>query len=100
MNKNATITWHPVRLVPYDPVKHAELFDEYDEKPELVWEGNIPSDEGIYLVTSQLRNGRYYVELSEFGPDYAEFETGNDNVIAWAELPEPYVPEDDSDAKE
>lgn len=91
MSETATIVWHPVRLVPFDPIKHAELFDEDDEKPELVWEGTVPTDEGIYLVTSQTYNGSRYVELSEFDPDYNDFET--DDVIAWAEPPEPYEPE-------
>lgn len=90
MSETKTV-WHHVRLVPYDPVKHAELFDEDDEKPDLVWEGALPTDEGIYLVTSQMYNGSLYVELSEFDPDHSDFET--DSVIAWAELPRPFEPE-------
>lgn len=93
--KTVTITWHPVKLVPYDPVKHAEIFEDMPT-PEEVWEGEMPSEEGEYLVTT--KGG--YVGLDEFDMDWygGWFET--DSVIAWAELPAPYVPEDDRDAKE
>lgn len=93
MNKNATITWHPVRLVPFDPARHAKLSWRI---PKEVWEGEMPGEEGRYLVATV--SG--FVRLDEFAidGDRCWFETYD--IVAWAELPEPYVPEDDSDAKE
>ena len=86
MSETATITWHPVRLVPFDPAKHAELFEDMPT-PEEVCEGGMPSEEGEYLVTT--KGG--YVGLDEFDMDCGWFET--DSVIAWAEVPEPYKPD-------
>ena len=83
------IVWHPVRLVPYDPAKHAERFED-KLTPEEVWEGELPNEDGCYLVTGQNFNGSLYVGLSGFGPYFNEFL--DNSVIAWAELPEPYVP--------
>ena len=88
------ITWHPVKLVPYNPEKHDDLFifDDEDEKPDLVWEGYLPSEDKSCLVTCELHNGDRYVEFSEYDSDNLDF-VDSTNVIAWAELPEPYKPE-------
>lgn len=85
MTTKATIVWHPVKLVPYDPAKHAEIFEDMPT-PEEVWEGEMPIEEGEYLVTT--KGG--YVRLDEFDMDSGWL---TDSVIAWAELPEPYNPE-------
>ena len=82
------VVWHFVNYVPYDPEKHADLFDEGDEKPELVWEGDLPPEDDIYLVTCQQRNGSRFVEFSNYDGDYCEFDRAG--VIAWAYPPEPY----------
>ena len=89
--KTDTIVWHPVKLVPYDPEKHADLFDEDDEKPDAVWEGALPPDDGIYLITCQSRNGLRLIEFSDYDSEYYEFERAG--VIAWAYPPEPYKEE-------
>lgn len=88
----AKITWHPVRLVPYNPEKHADLFDEDDEKPELIWEGDLPYEEEQYLITTT--GG--FVDTAEFCNDDDDVGFGfyDDRVIAWAELPEPYKQEE------
>ena len=93
--KTVTITWHPVRLLPYDPVKHAERFEDI-QPPDEVWEGLMPCEDGQYLVTFETG----FVGVDEFAIDCDECWFETEGVIAWAELPEPYVPEDDSDAKE
>ena len=92
--KTGTIVWHPVKLVPYDPEKHADLFDEEDEKPDLMWEGYLPPEDELYLVTRGLRNGDRYVEPLDYDSECYEFEGPDTDVIAWAELPEPYKPEE------
>ena len=84
MSETKTV-WHPVRLVPFDPAKHAELFEDMPT-PEEVWEGEMPSEEGEYLVTFK----RGYIGSDEFDMDCGWL---TDSVIAWAELPEPYKPE-------
>ena len=88
MSETKTV-WHPVRLVPYDPAKHAEIFEDMPT-PEEVWEGEMPSEEGEYLVTT--KGG--YVGLDEFDidGDRCWFETYD--IVAWAELPAPYKPEE------
>ena len=85
------ITWHPVKLVPLNPEKHADLFDEGDATPAFVWEGELPPEDDIYLVTCEKRNGNRFVEFSDFDRDYFDFERSG--VIAWAYPPEPYKPE-------
>ena len=89
------IVWHPVKLVPYDPERHDALFifAEEDEKPDLVWEGYLPPEDGSYLVTCELNNGDRYVEFADYDSDNYDFVDSTD-VIAWAELPEPYKPEE------
>lgn len=92
MRETKTV-WHPLNAVPYDPVKHAWLFDE-DEAPDLVLEGELPDKGGDYLVTMETAKGIRYVGISYFDEDYARDECPfEENVIAWAELPEPYQPE-------
>lgn len=90
MSETKTV-WHPLNAVPYDPVKHAGLFDE-DEAPELVLEGEFPDKGGDYLVTMETA-GKRFVAISYFDDECARDECPfEENVIAWAELPEPYTP--------
>lgn len=92
MRETKTV-WHPLKAVPYDPVKHAGLFDE-DEAPDLVLEGELPDKGDDYLVTMETAKGSRYVGISYFDEDCARDECPfEENVIAWAELPEPYKEE-------
>lgn len=85
------IVWHPVKLVPFDSVKHAGLFDFDDEKPDYVWEGSLPEKTGEYLVTLEGKYGRNFVAWNEYDADFLDF--AQSGVIAWSELPEPYEPD-------
>lgn len=95
MRKFDTIVWHPVKLVPYDPEKHAELFGDCDEPPEDVWEGELPEPDIDILVTIKVSTWEA-VAITRFNrdEDFCWFETYEDSVLAWAELPEPYKPEE------
>ena len=92
MSKKTTIEWHPLHLVPYDAAKHDELYEGCDEKPEFVWEGHFPERSGFYLVTLEGREGKLYTDLDEFDEAYLSFVISDDDIRAWAELPEPYKP--------
>ena len=87
MSQTANFVWHPVRLVPFDPVRHAKLSWRI---PKEVWEGEMPGEEGRYLVTTV--SG--FVRLDEFAidGDRCWFETYD--IVAWAELPAPYKPKE------
>lgn len=95
--KSDTIVWHPVKLVPFDPEKHADLFEDcvFDDKPKLVWEGDLPELDIDILVTIKVSIWEA-VTITRFTRDeeFCWFETYEDSVLAWAELPEPYKPED------
>lgn len=88
--QQATIEWHPVKCVPFDPEKHADLFEK-GEEPEFVWEGDLPDYSGDYLVTYQWIDGSRSVCMEDYDVDYPGF--NDDDVIAWAELPEPFKEE-------
>lgn len=88
--QKATIEWHPVKCVPFDPERHADLFEEGQE-PEFVWEGSMPEHDGNFLVTCKGEGSRRYVEVQEYDCDDPGFY--DEYVIAWAELPEPYKEE-------
>lgn len=97
MRKFDTIVWHPVKLVPYDPEKHAELFGDCDEPPEDVWEGELPEPDIDILVTVKVATWEE-VSTTQFIRDEDDenlcwFEDYEDSVLAWAELPEPYKPD-------
>lgn len=87
MSQTVSVAWHPVRLVPFDPARHAQLSWL---SPRVVWEGEMPREEGRYLVTTV--SG--FVRLDEFAidDDRCWFETYD--IVAWAELPAPYKPEE------
>jgi hypothetical protein len=75
------IKWHPCEIVP--------------DGDSVQWKG-IPDKSGEYLVTIKSRRTTF-VEITEFDktalrmyPDEAWGTFWNDQVIAWAELPEPY----------
>lgn len=74
--------WHPVQLVPFDPEKHAEMFEVCDEPPEEVWEGELPQE---YLEVIVLFDGGRtevtYAESDEYGFKYFD---EVDDVVAWA----------------
>ena len=95
--KSDTIVWHPVKLVPYDPEKHADLFEDcvFDDEPKLVWEGDLPEPDIDILVTIKVSTWEA-VTITRFTRDeeFCWFETYDDSVLAWAELPEPYEPEE------
>lgn len=77
------IDWNPIYLRQSTPEeKDISGFDE-------TWEGVTPDRDGTYLIS--LKNGNVLpcevsVELSEG----LSFDGYDDEVIAWAELPEPY----------
>ena len=56
------VVWHPVRLVPFDPSRHAKLSRRIHKE---VWEGEMPGEEGRFLVTTV--SG--FVRLAEFAID-------------------------------
>ena len=91
------IVWHPVKLVPYDPEKHADLFEDcvFDDEPKQVWEGDLPEPDIDILVTIKVSTWEA-VAITRFirDEDFCWFETYEDSVLAWAELPEPYKPEE------
>lgn len=90
------IVWHPVRLVPYDSEKHADLFEDcvFDDEPKQVWEGELPEPDIDILVTIKVATWAA-VAITRFtcDEDFCWFETYEDSVLAWAELPEPYDPD-------
>ena len=89
MSQTSNVVWHPVRLVRYDPVKHAEMFANR-RTPKVVWEGEMPSEGGRYLVTTVggfVSMDKFSIE--EYGCCFATYDAS-----AWAELPKPYEPEE------
>lgn len=94
MSETKTV-WHPVKTVLYDRAKHADLFDLFDDAPNCVWEGVLPEENINVLVTFLIGNGEYGVGISCLIRDdgFCWFEDYDDTVIAWAELPEPYIPD-------
>lgn len=89
MSETKTV-WHPLKTVPYDP----EIHGFYDDPPDNVWEGDLPTEDGFYLVTTPMRpSGPLEVAISEFRVDEGGFYIGE--VVAWAELPEPFEPAED-----
>ena len=90
------IVWHPVKVVPYDPEKHADLFEDYafDDEPKKVWEGDLPEPDIDILVTIRVSTWEA-VTITRFIRDeeFCWFDTYDDSVLAWAELPDPYKPD-------
>ena len=87
------IVWHPVQCVPYDPEKHNEDFDVFDDKPMFVWEGELPEEEVEVLVSCRDGNSSWIGITHLLRDDqFCWFDSYDDTVIAWAELPEPYKP--------
>lgn len=79
MSETKTV-WHPLKAVPYDP----EIHGFYDDPPDNVWEGDLPTEDGFYLVKRPIRpSGPLEVTTSEFRVDEGEFSIGE--VVAWAE---------------
>lgn len=96
VGQSDTIVWHPVKLVPYDPEKHADLFEDcvFDDEPMQVWEGDLPEPDIDVLVTIRVSTW-IAVTITRFIRDeeFCWFDTYDDDVLAWAELPEPYKPD-------
>lgn len=77
---------------------------EYNKIREICWipvnEG-YPDDTRLVLVTLQYENGKYeidvaeYRELNDYGieryPEQYGFGRRHKNVVAWADLPSPYI---------
>lgn len=74
---------------------------EYKKLREIRW---IPISEGYpnnvrqVLVTYKHENGEYKIGIDEYGnlneyPEECGFRKLHENVIAWAELPSPYIKE-------
>ena len=68
---------------------HFDLFDDY---LHLVWEGDLPEENVIVLVSFWRHDGGCGVGISCLIRDdgLSWFDEFDDRVIAWAELPEPY----------
>ena len=69
------VEWHPIRTVE-------------TEDGTIKWEGNTPAPYETVLITTS--DGEVGIDtfIQDFNEDY--FITFVDDVIAWAELPEPY----------
>ena len=53
------------------------------------------SDRNKFLLTFKTKKGSYYTSMGEWYDKYKEWASFSfDEVIAWAELPEPYKPEE------
>ena len=89
------IVWHPVKVVPYERSKHSNHFDIFDDYLHLVWEGDLPEENVIVLVSFWRHDGGCGVGISCLIRDdgLSWFDEFDDRVIAWAELPEPYEPD-------
>ena len=91
----AKIVWQPVKCVPYDPEKHDADFEVFDDKPKFVWVGDLPEEDVEVLVSCRFGD-RSWVCISQLlrNDQFCWFDSYDDTVIAWAELPEPYWPEE------
>ena len=83
---------------------------EYNKIREIRWipisEG-YPDDSGQVLVTYKLENGEYEIGISEYWnlnesemkdcPEKYGFGRLHENVVAWAQLPKPFIPSKDED---
>lgn len=79
-----TIEWHPIRLRKADEEEKSTLgFD-------LIWDGDMPQQEGECLVT--LKDGSVRTdELCEWSDGSLYFDTFGDDVTAWAEMPKGFL---------
>lgn len=77
------IEWKPIHL------RKATEEEKSEDGFEEIWEGITPDRDGTYLVT--LKNGNVLpCEVSVEWSEGLSFDGYDDEVIAWAEMPEPY----------
>ena len=85
--------------------KVKELLDECRQAGESAgqivwhkWPEEKPPVKGRFLVTEKIKNEKLFVSMRIFDPEGKHnppwgFLLGGPEAIAWAELPEPYVPD-------
>ena len=92
--------WIPIRTRKLTDEEIEEFLEtrEPEELPEFMFDCELPEDGEEILIC--FSGGMISQDIYEYDPDYGAGLEGNgdfDGVIAWMPLPEPYIPEENTD---